>query len=114
MQIYSTALLEKSSMLGQCQIIYQVMYNEIIDTYVWGKACTNRWVFNSVLNEIIDWDFLIKRGRLFQILGAAQEKARSPSVTFVLEVGILRSHLSFELRSLCECAFDLSKINSEI
>ena len=34
MQIYSTALLEKSSMLGQCQIIYQVMYNEIIDTYV--------------------------------------------------------------------------------
>ena len=34
MQIYSIALLEKSSMLGQCQIIYQVMYNEIIDTYV--------------------------------------------------------------------------------
>ena len=34
MQIYSSALLEKSSMLGQCQIIYQVMYNEIIDTYV--------------------------------------------------------------------------------
>ena len=27
MQIYSTALLEKGSMLGQCQIIYQVMYN---------------------------------------------------------------------------------------
>ena len=88
MQIYSTALLEKSSMLGQCQIIYQVMYNEIIDTYVWGTACTNRWVFNSVLNEIIDWDILIERGRLFQILGAAQEKARSPSITFVLEVGI--------------------------
>ena len=114
MQIYSTALLEKSSMLGQRQIIYQVMYNEIIDTYVWGKACTNRWVFNSVLHEIIDWDFLIERGRLFQILGAAQEKARSPSVTVVLEVGILRSHLSFELRRLCECAFDLSEINSEI
>ena len=64
MQIYSTALLEKGSMLGQCQIILdQFMYYDIIDTYVWGKACTNRWVFNSVLNEIIDWDFLIERGR---------------------------------------------------
>ena len=27
MQIYSSALLEKSSMLGHRQIIYQVMYN---------------------------------------------------------------------------------------
>ena len=34
MQIYSTALLENSSMLGQCQIIYQVMYKEIIDTFM--------------------------------------------------------------------------------
>ena len=79
-----------------------------------GKACTNRWVFNSVLNEIIDWDFLIERGRLFQILGAAQEKARSFSGTFVLEVRILRNHLSLELQRLRECAFDLSEINSEI
>ena len=59
------------------------MWENINNTCVLGKACTNGWVCNSVLNEIIDWHFLIERGRLFQILGAAQEKARSARVTFV-------------------------------
>ena len=59
LQIYSkksTALLEKSSMLGQCQIIYQVMYNEIINTYVWGNGtvcwtCHDSLSINKLINK---------------------------------------------------------------
>ena len=64
------------------------------------KSLYKQVSFQLVLKEVTDWDFLIERGRLFQILGAAQENARSPRVTLVLQVGNLRSNVSFELRRL--------------
>ena len=64
-----------------------------------GKARENRWVFSFDLKTSSVSAALTRRGRLFQSLGAAAEKALSPLV-FSLVLGTTSRDWSADLRDL--------------